>query len=74
MIMLVPMMSWLLITVVAHGERIVSLETWRGEGDRYTDIDATRDFGVIVPLIQDNKDGVKENRLAIRDLEKKIAK
>ena len=69
-LVIVPMMGWLLITTVAQGERIISLETWRGEGRRYTDEDAKRDFGVIIERIEINEQGVIENKLAIRELER----
>jgi len=58
MVVLVPLVSWALLATVQQGERITSLETWRGEGRRYTDVDAERDFGVVLQLIKSNKDDI----------------
>ena len=68
MLIIVPIAIWTLTTVIGYGGRIVSLEEWRGEGRRYTDIDAGKDFGVVIVEVRQNKAGVTENQLAIKEL------
>jgi hypothetical protein len=62
MVVLVPLMTWVLLATVSQGERIIALETWRGEGRRYTDVDAKKDFGVVLQLIAINESNIKDIR------------
>jgi hypothetical protein len=62
-----PVAGWAMLSIVDVKERVIALETWKGSGDRYTAQDASKDFGVIVERIMINSEGVKENRLAIKD-------
>lgn len=66
MVILIPLMSWSLLAIVSLGERTTSLEVWRGEGRRYTSVDATKDFGVVLRLIEANAEAIEENSDSIR--------
>jgi len=68
---IVPLMTWVLLTTVTQGERIVSLESWRGEGRRYTSDDAEKDFGVVLNLIEQNKSRIAENTQSIKEITRK---
>lgn len=70
MVVLVPLMTWVLLATVSQGERIIALETWRGEGRRYTDVDAKEDFGVVLHLIRTNEAEIKANRISINEIRK----
>jgi len=71
MLILVPLTSWGLLSIVSLGERTASLEAWRGEGRRYTDVDAEKDFGVVLRLIELNEEGIQRNEAEIRLIRKK---
>jgi hypothetical protein len=67
MVVLVPLLTWVLLNSVDHGTRLTSLETWRGDGRRYTPEDAQKDYGIIIEKISLNFAGDLETQLELKE-------
>jgi len=50
--------------------RVVALETWRGDGRRYTGEDAERDFGVLSNVLEKQGLVLEDHEMRIRSLER----
>lgn len=53
-----------------YTERVVRIETWMGEGRRYTKEDATRDIGVLSEVLEKSGLVLDDHEGRIRSLEK----
>lgn len=69
MVVLVPLLTWVLLSMLSHEKRIVAIEVWKGDEKVYSPRDAEKDFGVVIERININIDGIKENRLEIKNVQ-----
>ena len=67
----VPLQVWALTRIVAIGESVVSINTWMGEGSRYTETDAAKDFGVVTKVLDAQGKEIDDHEHRIRNLERK---
>lgn len=69
---LVPLNAWALSRLVDHGERLGRLEERVGTGSVYTHIDAQRDSGVILRLLETQGKIIEDHEGRLRIVERRI--
>lgn len=73
LLILIPLQTWILVTMVDHGQRIAvienSQESFLMEGPRYTEKDAEKDHGIVLGLLERNGKQIDDHEIRIRDLE-----
>lgn len=69
-VVLVPLNAWALNKLVHQGERLTAIETWMGEGSRYTDADAAKDVGILAKILEAQGKEIDDHESRIREIEK----
>lgn len=68
-IVLVPINAWALNKLIDQGERLARVETWIGDGARYTSDDADRDIGILADLLRRQGLTLDDHEARIRKIE-----
>jgi len=67
---LIPIAVSINSKVSDHSARIIKLESWQGDGRRYTSSDALKDYGVITSVLESQGLKLDDHENRIRSIER----